>query len=113
MEHVNHKCGELKQGTNFLCMRLTDNMMAYTDTNNKTSYIFSDPIIYEIIYGEMFTEILKNETIIDCDEVCEYYEIWKEAHNGYPLFENEIKVYLHPCSTIPYILQKIFTFMIM
>ncbi len=78
---------------------------------NKTSYIFSNPIVYKIIYDDLwFKDIRENGEsegkTIDCDDVISSYFGWRQANDDYPWFENEINAYLHSCSTIPESIQE-------
>ena len=53
IEYASTVCNKPK----FNCIRLTDEMMAYTGTNNMTSYIFANPVVYDVIYNPWIQNI--------------------------------------------------------
>lgn len=106
ISNVINKCLNLT-GKNFQCMRLSDNMMAFTE-GHLTSYIFSNPKVYDCIGAEIFRDIRENKlnklnepNYDESIRIESLYEVWQDQYPELLDFEDDIKAYLHSCSTIP------------
>jgi hypothetical protein len=86
------------------CMRLTNYMMAYTNEDDMTSYIFADPNIHDFVNNEHF-DTIRNGLPDDVD-VIEILDYWYEHIADDPDLDiddihAEMLAYLYSCASIP------------